>query len=208
MENNPCYQTVLQLLESRIKIKDSALYKHYKAYNPKTIYDIYNVGERLKEYSFKSIFIPWIHFKPINEYTDSSFIERSDSFIEKQVEKINALMYSIKTFGYDPEKYSDKKGGHITGYFLEGKNSKKFYVVSGNHRAATLAALFPDTKIPVIYEESAFLKKSERELMHRESPVICLETYSFKDVDKWFSVRSGFLTEREALEILEVYLNV
>ena len=70
IENNPCYKTVLQLINVDMDYKQTVLYEHYKSYTPKTLYDLYGVGESLKKYSFDCLFLPWIHTSPVTEYSD------------------------------------------------------------------------------------------------------------------------------------------
>ena len=98
--------------------------------------------------------------------------------------------------------FLDRKGGNITGYFLHN-NKKKFYVVSGNHRVATLSALFPDMSIPVVYEEEKYLKPRDRK--NRIEPP--RKIYSYKNIENWPSVVSGFINQSAAREIMEKYTN-
>ena len=204
INDNPCYLTALQLLKSKIALEDSALYKHHKSFNLKTLYDIYGSGEKLKQYSFKSIFLPWIHTEPVIGYEDVAFMQRDEGFVKDQIEKIKRLISSIKETGYKPEKFVDRKKGHITGYFLESENKKKFYVVSGNHRASVYSALFPKKRLPIIYEEKGFMKPRDR--ASRTAPI--LEKYSYKNINQWPAVTSGFVNKNVALKILERYTNV
>jgi len=201
--DNPCYLTALQLLKSNQTLENTVLHDHYKSFNLKTLYDIYNVGENLKRYSYKSIFLPWIHTSPVTEFVDVAFMRRDKKFIDAQIDKMKNLVLSIKEFGYTPDAFLDRKKGHITGYFLENHTGKNFYVVSGNHRVATLSALFPDLPIPVVYEEQKHLKPRDKK--NRIEPP--RKIYSSKNVDKWPSVTSGFLDEYVAIKIMERYIN-
>jgi len=201
IEKNPCYITATQLVNSDLNYKQTALYEHYRSYNPKTLYDFYNVDSNLKNYSFDCLFLPWIHKSPVTEYKDIAFIQREDTFIQNQIKKIKNLIDSINKNGFKPKLFLDRKGGNITGYFLKGHNGKRFYVVSGNHRIAVLSAMFPNDPIVVVYEEEAFMKsrdKINRGPIHSE--------YSLEHVNKWPSVQSGFISADVAANILMLYV--
>ena len=218
MKNNPCYLTAAQsiLLDDDFKCEETHLYRHYTTYKPQTLYDMYGVVEKLRNYSFDSAFLPWIHVSPVTEQRDIAFIKRDKSFIKDQCKMIRSLVLSIKKNGYSPSVFSNKdikhrdwphpidwrRGGQITGYFLCGENNKKFYVASGNHRAAVLSSILPNKGIPVIYEKKEFLKPRDFIKRGDISP-----EYHLSLAHQWPSVKSGFLTEAEATRIAEVYLN-
>jgi len=200
--------TAIQLMDSDVGYKQTALYDHYKSYNPKTLYDIYNniwppneIAEKLKDYSFDCLFLPWIHHSPVTEYKDVAFIQRDKSFIKKQVKKIKKLINSINSNGYKPELFLDSKGGNITGYFLKSGNKKRFYVVSGNHRVAVLSALFPKKPIAVAFEEKSFMKP--RDKFNRGQT--CTE-YDTKNINQWPSVKGEFISAEVAKNILATYM--
>tara|TARA_R110002020_G_scaffold78557_2_gene197475 strand:- start:5613 stop:6236 length:624 start_codon:yes stop_codon:yes gene_type:complete len=204
IKTNPCFLTATQLLgPGELRVQDSALYAHYNSYNPKTLYDIYGTVPKLKDHSFDCIFLPWIHNYPLAQLGDVAFIRRDLDFIKKQIKKIQKLIASIKENGYNPDLFLDRKGGNITGYFIKNGNMKKFYVVSGNHRASVLSAMFPSAFIPVARERREFAKP--RDLKNRTAKF--LEVYDSEDVNHWPSVKSGFLTANEAISIMRVYLN-
>ena len=207
MKTNPCFLTACQILssKSKVEVQETALSKHYKSCNPKTLYDIYGVVPKLKDYSFNCVFLPWIHRKPITQscHADIAFIRRNPDFVKKQIKIIRKLITSIKENGYNPGLFLDRKGGNITGYFIKNGNMKKFYVVSGNHRASVLSAMFPSAFIPVARERREFAKP--RDLKNRTAKF--LEVYDSEDVNHWPSVKSGFLTANEAISIMRVYLN-
>jgi hypothetical protein len=98
-----------------------------------------------------------------------------------------------------------RQHGHITGYYLEYENMKKFYVVSGNHRVAALCHLFPERKIPAMFDRKEFLKTRDTEntdLLERYDNL-----FSDKNVDNWPSVKSGFIKKETALSILKRYVH-
>jgi hypothetical protein len=211
MENNPCHTTARQIIEadgnfSVSLYKETKLYKHYKTYNPQTIYDFYGVTDKLKEHSATCSFLPWIYEKPMKDMVDIAFIDFStEEFVYNQIKKIKELIASFNKHGYVPSMFPDRKGGNVTGYFLKNGDKSKFYIVSGNHRASVFFALYPEQSFPVIYEDSKFAKT--RELIGRTRSGF-QQVYNFEAASDWPSVRSGFLTRQEALSIAEVYLNV
>ena len=209
MDTNPCYLTAKHLIDSGLDesnnaYKASPLYAHYKSYNPLTLFDMYGVVEKMKNYSFDCTFLPWIHTSPLTKYSDIAFIDRTDEFICNQFQKIKDLIESIQASGFKPELFPDRKGGSITGFFLKNGDDRRFYVVSGNHRAAILSAMFPSQSMPAAYEKKAFAKP--RDLSNRPHNRF-LETYDFDNVDEWPSVKSNFLSDAEAIKISEVYFN-
>jgi len=201
--DNPCYKTAVEIMhsEERFNHKSTPLMMHYKNYNPKTLYHMYGVVEKLKNYECYHAFLPWIHYKPVDSLLDHAFINRDEKFIKNQVHKMQKLIKSIDAYGYRPEKFIDRKEGHITGYFIEDASHRKFYVVSGNHRAAILSAMHPDRKLPVILEKESFMK--ERDKRNRGD---FRTLYKIEDAKSWPSVRSAFLTEDEARQIMNKYL--
>tara|TARA_R100001129_G_scaffold185099_1_gene172011 strand:+ start:323 stop:1012 length:690 start_codon:yes stop_codon:yes gene_type:complete len=211
MENNPCYATARQIIEaegnfSASLYRETSLYKHYKAYNPQTIYDFYGVTDKLKGHSATCSFLPWIYEKPMKDMIDVAFINfLTEEFVYNQVKKIKELIASFSKHGYVPSMFPDRKGGNVTGYFLKNKDKSRFYIVSGNHRASVFFALYPERSFPVIYEDPKFAKP--RELIGRTRSGFH-QVYDFETASDWPSVKSGFLTTQEALNIAEVYLNV
>ena len=203
--HNPLYNACTQIVDDpKISVEKTELYNHYKAYNPKTLYDIYGVCDKLKEYSYCCIFLPWAHYCPVSEFRDHAFINRAKNFTKNEIKKIKLLISSIQESGYKPEKFLDRKGGHITGYFLKEGTNKKFYIVSGNHRASVLSALFPDKPIPVNIEKKEFMKK--RDKVNRDKKYF-KETYDVGQAEDWPSVVSGFLKKEEAIQIARKYLD-
>lgn len=199
---NPVYMTALQIIDnSDIKFADTELFDHYKKYNPKTLYDMYGSVDKLKEYSYDQSFLPWIHKSPVVQFPDVAFITRENDFISRQVQKIKDIIHSIQEQGYCPENFPDRKGGHITGYWLSYNDCKKFYVVSGNHRVSICFAISSSREIPFLFEESHHFKS--RDLINRRKNI--LDIYDTNDMSNWPSVTSGFLSENEAIEITKKY---
>jgi|7_EtaG_2_1085326.scaffolds.fasta_scaffold02018_5 hypothetical protein len=207
---NPVYLTTKQILKnSNIKYQDTHLFSHYRIFSKKirNLSDIFKISESsiLDSYSYKSYFFPWYHEDIIDNFEDIAFIkERYKGFGSEQFEKIKLLIKSIQNTGYTPELYADRKHGHITGYWLSGVNGKRFYIVSGNHRASILCAMFPKDKIPVIYERVKFMKSRDRNkcLFYNEHP----STFSIEDSDKWPSVVNGIVSNDIARKIFNAYV--
>jgi len=206
MNSNPCYKTSREILaDGKIDALETELFFHYEREKSQSLHDLYGVVECLKSVSFDSIFLPWIHSFPVREFRDIAFLRQSWPEIVQQVDKMKNLIESIRTRGYVPAQFVDRKGGNITGYFLKSDKSSRFFVVSGNHRVAVLSAMFPNEKIPVVYEVREFAKA--RDLSSRSDKKEFCQVYHTQDSKNWPSVRSGFLTSKEAVEIAEVYIN-
>lgn len=179
---------------------DSCL-KQRAAHTLGILYDIPN--STIAHLPSSTIFLPWMHSKPVDhkKFNDVFISIFSDeSYLKNHYNRIKKLVYSIKEYGYIPDKFPTRQGG-ICGYFLEGEGQSKFYVTAGNHRAAVLAALFGDYKIPIIIENKSHLKPRDTE--NRGDPQ---NTYSYKNIDSWPAVSSGFLSKKNALKILNTYL--
>ena len=207
IHNNPCFLTALEIIKSNgtIGYEDSHLLAYYNSYNPETLFDMYQKVYKLKDYRFDCIFLPWIHNEPVEQHKDTAFIMKSEHDIKKQFEKIKSLISSIKNNGYRPQDFPDRKGGNITGYFIKNKDKKRFYVVSGNHRASVLSALAPNDPLTIVYEKREFAKP--RDLFGRPNPASFFQIYDAQESYSWPSVKSGFLTKEEATELTRVYLD-
>lgn len=166
------------------------------------LYDIPN--SNIAHLPADTIFFPWIHQKPVNykRFNESHFfsIFSNESCLKKHYNRIKKLVYSIKEYGYVPDKFPTRQGG-ICGHFLAHGDNKKFFVSAGNHRVAVLSALYPDKKIPVIFEEKSFFKP--RDLENR-GPI--LDIYSSDNVNNWPSVKNNFLKKEDALKMFGLYL--
>lgn len=150
-----------------------------------------------------TIFFPWIHFCPVDhqKFNDVTISIFSDlNYLKAHYNRIKKLVYSIKEYGYIPDKFPTRQGG-ICGHFLMDGDKRKFYVTAGNHRAAVLSALYPDKKIPIIIEDKSTFKP--RDLENR-GPI--LDIYSSDDVNNWPAVKNNFLNKENALKMFRSYL--
>jgi len=157
----------------------------------------------LERKSFHNYFLPWIHKKP-SRTRDVAFTQKiAEIEVIKKVRKLKEIMISVQAKGYVPKDHPDRRHGHISGYFIESRKKRGFYVVAGNHRFSALSALGFE-KIPVIYESVDYFKSRDRDCFGwKELPKV----FSYKDIEKWPSVKSGFLKAEEAEVILESYLD-
>ena len=170
-----------------------------------TIEDFYKINcDNLHSYSYDSLFLPWSHYEPVEKYKDVFFklFSDNDSY-ERHKKRLFDLRDSINSKGYLPEKFKNRQGGHITGYYLEKRDRKKFYVVSGNHRVAVMSYLGYD-EVPAIFDKKEFLKERDIEgsiFAHQYGTI-----FSDKDVDQWPCVKNSFIPKYTALEILKAYI--
>lgn len=205
---NPLTITAKILLENSgnsLERAEDYLCKYYKNLSFGSVNELYEIEvPKLSSISSSTYFLPWYHKMPANSVEDRAFIfPIRRELVRKKVEKINNIIVSIDKFGYDPERFKDRKGGFITGYsLLDSKGNKRFYVVSGNHRVACLSAIGFE-KIPIIFEKTRYFKERDKVLFGwDELP----DTICESSVETWPSVKSGFLDKEEALKIFKVYM--
>jgi len=219
-KTNPFVQTAIQVLKNtNINYKETVVFDYYsnRRFNPLTLADFYSVKSKaLSEVPANYIFLPWIHSVPVCEYIDNDFFGfKCDESIYLLVEKIKQILRSFRRYGYKPENFPDKKGGYITGYYLLNNRNKKFYVVSGNHRMAILAAL-SNTKVPVKFEMCEHLKPRDKvnnmmfktkckQYLFFDKPGVYIKDISILAVDNWPAVKSGFIEREIAISIFNNY---
>jgi hypothetical protein len=194
-----------------IDIAQSIMANKEIAFAPKTFEDInlskfYRVDvSSLKDYNSDCLFLPWIHSKPVTKYRDFFFnIFCKKQYFKTEIDKIRFLIDSISTHGYCPERFNNRQGGQITGYFLEHLGKKVFYVVSGNHRVSVLKSLGVK-KITANYSSIEHLK--DRDLNEVDVKFLGNHIYSTKNISSWPCVQSGFLTKEDTLCIIKTYFN-
>ena len=173
--------------------------------NINNLAELYNIDSKtLSNYAADISFLPWIHFKP-TKYKDVNFkVFEDEEYQYLQFKKIFDLNKSILKYGYVPEKFPTRQGG-ISGYFLLKNSKKVFYVVSGNHRVAVLSCLFPNKRIPVVFENLKTSKKRDIEGTILEKYTIHPEYFSYEEIANWPSVKSGFVDENCAKAIFLNY---
>ena len=74
-------------------------------------------------------------------------------------------------------------------------------MVSGNHRVAVLSCLFPETKIPVVFENIKTVKKRDIKDTILEKSKVYPEYFSYEGIANWPSVKSGFINKNCAKAI-------
>lgn len=174
----------------------------------KNLSEFYSISSpQLSKYPPETIFLPWLHYKPV-EFRDVFFkIFFDEDYQFLQFHKIFGLVQSIKKHGYLPEKFPTRQKG-ISGYFLKKNNKRVFYICSGNHRIAVLSSLFPNKFIRVVLENKKFLKQRDIKGTILENQNIEHPEYFCSDeANKWPSVTSKFLSVEEASSIFLSYFN-
>lgn len=213
LHDNPLVKTCNQIFKNdKINYKKTYLYDFYKSNQEKNLADFYQLNiDKLKNFSYFNSFLPWYHTQPVTKYKDFAFLKQNDTYIDSQIKKIKILYKSIQQSGYIPEDFSkiDRKKGHITGYFLEYKKIKRFYVVSGNHRVSVCYSLFGENKKIIVQNEKFdYMKDRDKEncgfLKNKIFPI----SFTNSNVKNWPSVRSNFLSESEAFDIFKKYIYI
>jgi hypothetical protein len=147
--------------------------------------------------------LPWYYKKNVNDVFLNIYLNKEYKI--KQITKMQNLTTSIQTLGYKPKQFPTRQNGFITGYFLKHREEKRFYIMSGNHRAAILSALFPRKKIPIAFNKLEFLKAKEIKDSIFEENRSHPNVFDSKDVLKWPAVSSGYTTREKAIKIFETY---
>ena len=215
--------TVLEILKyPNAHYKNTTVYHYFANSHPRTLSDFYQFDDDFfNAFPAGSIFLPWIHCKPVLKYSDESFWGRKDDrYVESLVNKLKLLSGSILENGYRPEKYTNRQNGHVTGYFLQLDGEERFYIVSGNHRVAVLSAINSDQTIPILLLRCSHLKPRDKEnnelykqhctwrrflfQNHGSYPTV----FRGEDVGAWPSVKNGFLTKSQALCVLGRYFGL
>ena len=156
------------------------------------------------DFNNANIFLPWIHYKSKHRDTFLDVYLNKENKIKK-IKKLQNLITSMQTIGYKPELFPTRQGGFITGYFLQHKNVKRFYIMSGNHRAAVLTALFPNKKISVALNRFEFLKTKEIQDSIFKKNQVCPTIFNSKNVSNWPAVSSKYITAEKAVNIFKRY---
>ena len=204
IDNNPLRETARLLILEKDEEAYKFLSNYYNDLEYKTMNDLFRTNiHALEGFKHTDCFLPWYHTDPITVFKDNAFITRiSEDSVRQKISKVKNLIASIKEHGYEPDRFLDRKQGHITGYYLERSEKKRFYVVSGNHRVATLSALGYQ-QVNAIFEDRSFLKPRELEkLGYQNLPNI----FSEKKIKTWPSVQSRFFTQSDALTILSKFV--
>jgi len=203
---NPLFKTCKLIIDNNPSSSEAEefLISYYQNLAHTDLNSLFNTSiSALERKSFHNYFLPWIHKKP-SRARDVAFTQKiAEIEVIKKVRKLKEIMISVQAKGYVPKDHSDRRHGHISGYFIESRKKRGFYVVAGNHRFSALSALGFE-KIPVIYESVDYFKPRDRDCFGwKELPKV----FSYKDIEKWPSVKSGFLKPEEAEAILESYLD-
>lgn len=203
---NPLFETCKLIIENNPSTLEAEefLISYYEKLAYTDLNSLFNTNiSTLEKKSFHDYFLPWIHKKP-SRSRDVAFTQKiEEKEVIKKVRKLKEIMISVQAKGYVPEDHTNRRYGHISGYFLETRKNKGFYVVAGNHRFSALSALGFE-KIPVIYESVDYFKPRDRDCFGWKE---MLNFFSYKDIEKWPSVKSGFLKPEEAEVILNSYLD-
>ena len=159
----------------------SAIYRFHNSFCPK------NTNEALDlnlENELSLFLYPWGVFgSGASETFKDPNVSRfcgpsSEKFITEEENRVRLLFSNLEKFGYKPKKYPNS---YIQGVWLVKTNGhRKFVVLQGNHRMACLAVL-------------GSKRISVRSDMFRVRRI--LES----DVQNWPLVRSGKISERDAL---------
>jgi hypothetical protein len=189
---DPLVQTALQLIKTpELKLRDSYLYSFYQTFQPQTYGDLYHLNKenKLHQIEATNFFIPWQHNKPTNQFRCGLFGPKDISNVKHRILRLKNLIYNIQKYGYIPNKKD-----MIEGYILLKENDYRFVITAGHHRVAVLTALYQNG-----------LTNFKELLVKFDMSRICIKIVRYEDSKNWLSVKSGYLREKDGVEVFNKY---
>lgn len=162
-----------------LRVHDKFLHDHERVDLAENIYKI--TGKKyFKENKIclghKSCYAPWF-MGPIaavgcrlfwNSFSNSHTKSKWRDFLTT-LRSIREAGYNFKTpdpLEYFPPGSAKIYHGFATCHRLVGKDKERVFMTQGNHRAAIFFALYPDKKMPCLYNHENFYKKSKKILYY------------------------------------------
>lgn len=121
--------------------------EYFALFRPENVSELYFLDEQFSPDSLGPPELPWLFWSErslspggLGSSTEVKphkfFGPSTPPKIDKEVQRLQAVLGSIRKQGYRPEKFGD-----IEGYFLQLDGEYRFCICSGKHRAAALTAL-------------------------------------------------------------------
>ena len=223
---NPTYLTVKQLIEKPDTTPEDMIISQFYDYSKracapekrekkKKLFDAFALfvnDENIKDCDFlKTIskngeFLSWRYARPSG---DNRFGYKKSEWIKSML----LLFSSIQKNGYDPEQFVvchpnpiRSNIGQVTGHLLQEGNTKKYFITQGQRRTAIFFALNPTKSIKVLLDQNEFFK--EKRLHPRKEYIeqTFKKQYLLSGANEWPSVKSGFLSEKDAQTMFKLFL--
>jgi hypothetical protein len=189
---NPLVITAKELLlNSKIELEETYLFKFFQIFKPKNLMEVFLLNSednymkdfpRLSKLNQYTLFYPWFHKYPQRFLVPGMFGPKDISFPKIRYIKLKNLIFLIKKYDYVPTK-----DDQISGYKLVNDNDYRFVVTAGSHRSAVLKALGKKTHVLVKFDDFR-VNKSFFEV-------------NIQDIKSWPGVSSGYISKNEAEKI-------
>jgi hypothetical protein len=184
---NPLVETLREYERNpTLRWDESSLFHYHRNFCPTSICDLLENGDAraLPIFSY-----PWGPFTVGSDKQDPRTSRKcgpsSDSFIREEFERTTRLHDALRRTGYDPWRLGNT---FISGTFLlAADGQRRFVVMQGNHRMASLAVL------------------GVREVICRSYPQHILPAVRERDVEAWPLVRSGQCSRELALRVFRLF---
>ena len=179
----------------------SILHAYYQAYQPKTVFDAFFVGNMAKGLEaehlhtlaippYQPVF-PWDPEAPqargekglASSHGNQGYGPVSDEKGELEFRRLTETYESVKEKGYQPQQGHD---GDIRGYFLRGCGDYRFVIRQGLHRSAVLSAMDYEKLRVAFYDPYP-------------------RTIFLADIDNWPQVKRGYVSREVAEHIFRMF---
>lgn len=190
---DPLVNTAKELLNNtHLKPEESYLFKYYNNFQPKTYGELYDLNPTNKLHELKSTnyFHPWIHTYPTKDYRPGLFGPKDITNVQHRIIRLNNLIKNINKYGYKPS-IDDIVEGYI---LYKNDNDYRFLITAGHHRVAVLTAMNMNNNN--FYNEIAVKYDDTR---------VKIKIVNVNDINNWPGVKSGYLSNEDALEIFNKY---
>jgi len=179
------------IVNPKLKLIDSYLFKYYKSFQPKTYGEVYQLDKSNKLHSLPqtSFFHPWIHSTPTNIFRAGLFGPKDITNVEHRILRLGNLIKNICEFGYTPSPKDI-----VEGYILLKNDDYRFLITSGHHRVAVMSALHMSGSVDF-----------DNILVKYETNRSNVKIVDISNSNNWPGVRSGFLKREDAEEMFNAY---
>jgi hypothetical protein len=186
---NPLVMTAKELLlDPKIKLEETYLFKFFQIFKPKNLMEVFLLNtednhirdfSRLSNLNQYTLFYPWFHKYPQRFLVPGMFGPKDISFPKLRYIRLKNLIFLIQKYDYIPSK-----DDQICGYKLVNDNDYRFVITAGSHRSAVLKALNKKTHIAVKFDD---LRVNRNFFEIR-----------IQDIKSWPGVSSGYISKKEA----------
>lgn len=142
---NPLVMTTKELLlDPKIQLEETSLFKFFQIFKPKNLMEVLLLNTedthikdftRLSNLNQYTLFYPWFHKYPQRFLVPGMFGPKDISFPKLRYIRLKNLIFLIQKYDYVPSK-----DDQICGYKLVNDNDFRFVITAGSHRSSVLKA--------------------------------------------------------------------